>query len=111
MRRSMSKSTRASRHLFGRFACILTMLVTVSACVPAPQPQAVGAPSGLSTVNIRLESDWPHIDVTGKTPGGGIPSGQITAALYDSLVFIGPDPQDPTKPKVLPYLATSWDQT
>jgi peptide/nickel transport system substrate-binding protein len=85
-------------------------LLVLTACAPPPAP-ATQANSQPTTVTIRLEGDWPHLDVTGRTPGGGIPTDQITSALYDALVLIGPDSQDPTKPKLLPYLATSWDQT
>jgi peptide/nickel transport system substrate-binding protein len=57
-----------------------------------------------------MEGDWPHLDVLGRQPGSQ-QFGQATAPLYDALVIVGPDPKDPTKPTMLPYLATSWEQS
>src|SRR5579871_459091 len=103
-------ATRNSRYL-RRLAIAVALLA--AACAPSAPPAA--APGGttqassLGTVTFRLEGDWPHLDPTGRTPGGGLQQVELTNLLYDSLVVIGPDPQDPTKPKLLPYLAMSWD--
>jgi hypothetical protein len=105
----MRKLPIAARARVGPLSTILTARVAGLACAPPPTAAPTG---GLpSTVTIRLEGDWPRLDVTGRTPGGGIPTGQVTSALSDALVFTGPDTQDPTKPELLLDLATSWDQT
>ena len=52
-----------------------------------------------TTLAVRVEGPWDNFDPTG---AGNLPKLQLTAALYDRLVWEGADR------KVLPYLATSW---
>jgi peptide/nickel transport system substrate-binding protein len=99
------------------------LLVAACTSAPAPAPTtgtgsqptaAAAAPTGsnaLGTVTMRIEGDWAHLDPLGRLPGGGLQTGLLLDSLYDSLVIIGPDPNDPSKPALLPYLATRWDQT
>jgi peptide/nickel transport system substrate-binding protein len=103
-------------HVCRSLLTALVLLTVGAACIPgAPAPAAspttTGNPNALGTVTFRLEGDWPHLDPTGRTAGGGLQQVVLTNLLYDSLVVIGPDPQGPTSPKLLPYLANSWDQT
>lgn len=95
----------------------MVVAMLAAACAPAapgaPQSTTGAAPTAkpaaLGTVTFRLEGDWPHLDPTGRTAGGGLQQVVLTNLLYDSLVVVGPDPKDPTKPALLPYLATSWE--
>jgi peptide/nickel transport system substrate-binding protein len=113
----MNSRTRFTPDVRRVLLATLVALAVGTACMPGA-PAATSAPttaastaSSLGTVTFRLEGDWPHLDPTGRTPGGGLQQVVLTNLLYDSLVVIGPDPQDATKPKLLPYLASSWDQT
>jgi peptide/nickel transport system substrate-binding protein len=118
----LTQATAASpRHLAARLtAMLLAAAMIFAACGSGGDDPGASASSttaasanlpALDNVNIRLEGDWPHLDPTGRTPGGGLQTQVLTNLLYDSLVVIGPDPKDPKKPILLPYLAESWDAT
>lgn len=55
-----------------------------------------------STLNIRIEGPWDTLDPSG---AGSLPRLQLTAGLYDRLVWEGADH------KAVPYLASSWQVT
>src|SRR5262245_50854098 len=82
-----------------------------AASTKAPPAAAGQAASALGTVSMRIEGDWAHLDPLGRLPGGGLQTGLLLDSLYDALVIIGPNPQDPSKPALIPYLATKWDQS
>jgi peptide/nickel transport system substrate-binding protein len=105
----MKISPRATgRNPLAKILVALVGLVLVAGCTSGNDEDSGDAGGSLGTVNLRLEGDWPHLDPTGRTPGGGLQTQVLTAMLYDSLVVIGPDPENDDKPGLLPYLAESW---
>jgi peptide/nickel transport system substrate-binding protein len=94
----------------------MTAALLVEACTPgAPSSTAPAATAGtkaLDSVTIRAEGDWPHLDVLGILPGSGsILQRNYVRPFYDTMIVTGPDPSDPSKSILLPYLATKWEQT
>jgi peptide/nickel transport system substrate-binding protein len=97
-----SGQTRRSRLTAVLAICFLTGLACGS---PTVNP-ATTAPAALGgTLTLRMSGDWSSLDphpltVTTTTTG----SNQIMHAVYDRLVMID-------QGKIIPYLATSWQQT
>lgn len=94
----------------------LSIVLLVGACNPGAPGSATSpstaAVNALDTVTVRAEGDWPNLDVLGVLPGNGsILQRNYVRPFYDSLITTGPNPQDPTKSVILPYLATRWEQT
>lgn len=99
-----------------RLVAIAAVAVLVVGCGSGgPAAQSPGTSAGASaaasappnfnestTLTIRTEGPWATFD---PSKGGNLPSIQVSAGLYDRLIDMAPDG------KVIPYLATSWDQT
>lgn len=96
-------------------AVVGVLAIACGTAGPGPAPQAPGAASpaapvanfnASSTLTIRIDGPWASFDPSPRVGvAGNLPSGQLSAGLYDRLVELGPDG------KFVPYLATAWEQT
>ena len=88
------------RHAFRKSVpgLVAIALAAAVACSSTASTQTPGVPGG--SLTQRLNGDWPTLDPF----NGNSTTGQILAALYDRLVSF-------QSGKVIPYLASSWQQT
>jgi peptide/nickel transport system substrate-binding protein len=93
----MSPRSLAGPRLRRTAVVVATALVALSTAIAA----ANGSGSAGGTVTVRLASDWPNFDPQIQGPS----LMPFITAPYDRLVAIGPGT------KIVPYLATSWQQT
>src|SRR6266567_150362 len=84
-------------------ACAVAILATIACSPPAPaaSPAPTSGPVLGGPLTLRMLGDWTSLDPFEPATTN---SNQVMAAVYDRLVTI-------ENGKVIPYLATSWQQT
>ena len=110
--RSRDSGTAGTGRLASGAARRTPLLLTLSAvslllaaCAQGSAPTSGGESASFgpgSTLTIRTDGPWDTFD---PSIGANLPTGQLAAPLYDRLVWEGADH------KVVPYLATSWQQS